>query len=184
MIDWNSYELKFNEKFDSIVNWMTSEFNKIRIGRATPAILDGILVDAYDEKMNFNQIANISVSDARTLVIKPYDRSLLKNITTAISASNLGINPQVDADSIRLSFPSPTEEMRKELVKKAKAIAEDAKVDIRRLRQTLQDDFKKDTNALEDDKKYFNNELDIITKKANQKIDELFTHREKEILTI
>lgn len=184
MIDWNSYKLKFEDKFDSIINWMTTEFNKIRIGRATPAILDGILVDAYDEKMNFNQIANISVADARTLVIKPYDRSLLKNITTALSASNLGINPQVDADSIRLSFPSPTEDMRKELVKKAKSIAENAKVEVRRLRQSLQDDFKKDANALEDDKKYFNDELDIITKKANQKIEELFSTREKEILTI
>ncbi|MDE5651669.1 MAG: ribosome recycling factor [Ureaplasma sp.] len=183
-MDWNSYKLKFEDKFDSIINWMTTEFNKIRIGRATPAILDGILVDAYDEKMNFNQIANISVADARTLVIKPYDRSLLKNITTALSASNLGINPQVDADSIRLSFPSPTEDMRKELVKKAKSIAENAKVDVRRLRQSLQDDFKKDANALEDDKKYFNDELDIITKKANQKIEELFSTREKEILTI
>ncbi len=184
MIDWNSYKSKFDEKFNSILNWMTTEFNKIRIGRATPAILDGILVDAYDEKMNFNQIANISVADARTLVIKPYDRSLIKNITTSLSTSNLGINPQVDADSIRLTFPSPTEDMRKELVKKAKSIAENAKVDVRKLRQSLQDDFKKDANALEDDKKYFNDELDAITKKSNQKIEELFNTREKEILTI
>ncbi|MDE5617419.1 MAG: ribosome recycling factor [Ureaplasma sp.] len=183
-MDWNSYKSKFDEKFNSILNWMTTEFNKIRIGRATPAILDGILVDAYDEKMNFNQIANISVADARTLVIKPYDRSLIKNITTSLSTSNLGINPQVDADSIRLTFPSPTEDMRKELVKKAKSIAENAKVDVRKLRQSLQDDFKKDANALEDDKKYFNDELDAITKKSNQKIEELFNTREKEILTI
>ena len=107
---------------------MNSEFNKVRVGRANPAILDDIIVEAYDDKMKINQIANISIPESRVLIIKPYDRSLVKNIGNAIAVANIGINPQIDSDLVRLTFPAPTEESRKECTKKTKLIAEETKV--------------------------------------------------------
>lgn len=184
MIDFLIYKQQFESDFDSINEWLLSEFAKLRIGKANPAILDDILVHAYDDKMPINQLANLSIPDPRTLVIKPYDKSTLKDIAAAINAANIGINPQVDADVIRLTFKAPTEDDRKLLVKKAKSLAEDAKIKVRRSRQNLQDEFKKDANALEDDKKYFQNELDSITKNFNKKIEEELAKREKEIMTI
>lgn len=184
MINFDIYKKQFENDFYSINEWMLSEFAKLRIGKASPAILDDILVHAYDDKMPINQLANLSIPDPRTLVIKPYDKSTLKDIAAAINAANIGINPQVDADVIRLTFKAPTEEDRKVLVKKAKSLAEEAKIRVRRSRQNLQDEFKKDLSALEDDKKYFQNELDLITKSFNKKIEEELAKREKEIMTI
>lgn len=184
MIDFLIYKQQFESDFEAINEWLLSEFAKLRIGKANPAILDDILVHAYDDKMPINQLANLSIPDPRTLVIKPYDKSTLKDIAAAINAANIGINPQVDADVIRLTFKAPTEDDRKLLAKKAKSLAEDAKIKVRRSRQNLQDEFKKDANALEDDKKYFQNELDSITKNFNKKIEEELAKREKEIMTI
>lgn len=184
MINWKDYEKAYNEAVEPIFSWMQHEFSKLRIGRASPAILDGILVSAYGDDLPINQVANISIPDARTLVIKPYDKSVLKDIAGAINAANLGVNPQVDADLIRITFAAPTEQARKDLVKKAKAIAEDAKVKVRRARQDIQDLFKKDASAVEDDKKYFQNELDTMTKSINKKIEDALASREKDIMTI
>ncbi|MCV3743639.1 ribosome recycling factor [Ureaplasma sp. ES3154-GEN] len=183
-MDFKIYENKMNSEKDHVLKWMQSEFAKLRTGRATPGVLDGILADYYGSPTPINQMANINVMDARTLVIKPYDKSTIKNINTAINASNLGINPLVDADVIRLTFPAPTEELRKDLVKKAKQISEDTKVKVRKIRQNLQDEFKKDTSALEDDKKFFQTKLDELTKKVNKEIEDLFANKEKDILTI
>lgn len=184
MIDWKKYENIFHEQTKPVLEWMHHEFNKIRVGRANPTILDDILVEAYDDKTKINQIANISVPEPRILVIKPYDRSLLKNISAAISAANIGIHPQTDSDLVRLTFPAPTEDSRKECLKKVKLIAEEAKVGIRKVRQHLQDEFKKDTEAVEDDKKYFQEKLDTITKEINKVIDKDLEVRDKEIMTI
>lgn len=184
MINFDIYKKQFESDFEAINDWLLTEFSKLRIGKANPAILDDILVHAYDDKMPINQLANLSIPDPRTLVIKPYDKNTLKDIAAAINAANIGINPQVEADVIRLIFKAPTEDDRKLLVKKAKSISEDAKIKIRRSRQNLQDEFKKDPNVLEDDKKYFQNELDTITKNFNKKIDEELIKREKEIMTI
>lgn len=184
MINFKTYEAAFNELTAPIFSWMQHEFSKLRVGRASPAILDGILVSAYGEEMPINQIANISIPEARVLIIKPYDKSTLKDIAGAINAANLGVNPQVDADLIRITFAAPTEQTRKDLVKKAKAISEEAKVKIRRARQDIQDLFKKDPDVVDDDKKYFQTELDNITKLANKQIEDAFAIREKEIMTI
>ena len=184
MINWKDYEKAFNEAVEPAFAWMQNEFNKLRVGRASPAILDGILVEAYGDQMPINQIANISIPEARTLIIKPYDKSVLKDIAGAINAANIGVNPQVDADLIRLTFAAPTEQARKDLVKKAKAISEEAKVKVRRARQDIQDLFKKDANAVEDDKKYFQTELDALTKVVNKRIEDALEIREKEIMTI
>ena len=185
MFDWKKYEFKFLEEEALVLEWMNSEFNKIRVGRANPAILDNIVVEAYDDKMKINQIANISIPESKVLVIKPYDRSLVKNIGIAITNANIGINPQIDSDLVRLTFPAPTEESRKECTKKTKAIAEEAKVRIRKNRLKLQDLFKNEAeNNLDDDKKYFQTQLDEITRQANKKIDSALEVRNKEIMTI
>ncbi len=184
MFDFEKYKKIFESNFDKVNDWLLTEFSKLRIGKATPAILDNILVNAYDDKMPINQLANLNIPDARTLIIKPYDKSTLKEIAAAINAANIGINPQVDADVIRLIFKAPTEDDRKLLVKKAKTLAEEAKIRIRRIRQEIQDEFKKEQNILDDDKKYFQTELDNITKVFNKKIDDELAKREKEIMTI
>ncbi|GAA5414712.1 ribosome recycling factor [Ureaplasma ceti] len=184
MINWKDYESAFNTEVEPIIEWMQHEFGKLRMGRATPAILDGILVEAYGEEMPIIQVANISIPDARTLIIKPYDKSILKDLAGAINGANLGVNPQVDADLIRITFAAPTEAARKDLVKKAKSISEDAKVKVRRARQDIQDLFKKDATAVEDDKKYFQTQLDTMTKAINKDIEEALAKREKEIMTI
>lgn len=184
MFDWKKYEEMFNERVKSVFEWMSHEFTKIRVGRADPTILNDILVEAYGEKTKINQIANISVPEPRVLVIKPYDRSLLKDLASAIAAANIGVHPQIDADLIRLTFAAPTEETRKECIKKLKLIAEEAKVGIRKSRQHVQDEFKKDTDVQEDDKKYFQNQLDKVTKEVNKEVEDHLETREKEIMTI
>lgn len=184
MINWDQYANEFNTKVEPVLEWMHVEFNKIRVGRANPTILNDIFVEAYDEKTHINQIANINTPEPRILTIKPYDRSLLKNLASAISAANIGINPQVDGDLVRLTFPAPTEESRKECLKKVKLIAEEAKVGVRKIRQDLQDEFKKDPDAVEDDKKYFQTELDNLTREINKKIDLAVDERNEEIMTI
>ncbi|WP_031489146.1 ribosome recycling factor [Ureaplasma canigenitalium] len=183
-MDFKVYDKMFKEQAEHVYTFMHNEFIKLRTGRASPSILDGILVDYYGSPTPINQTANISVPEPRILMIKPYDKSIIKDIVTALNGSNLNINPQVDADAIRLTFQAPTEDMRKQLAKKAKQIGEEAKIRIRHIRQEIQDAFKKEQSSIEDDKKHFQNELDKLTKEINNKVDELVLHKEKEIMTI
>lgn len=182
-MEWNFYEKGFSEKADHVIKWLQDEFSKLRTSRITPTALDHIKVDAYGELQPIKNIANISSPEPRVLIIKAYDPSLYKEIANAINTSGLGVNPQIDADKIRLSFPALTEDIRKDIAKKAKAIAEDSKVKIRRVRQTIQDEYRKD-DLSDDDKKYFNSELDKVTKKFNEQIEKLLESKTKEILTI
>lgn len=184
MFDWKKYQELFVLEFDKTFNWMNSEFSKLQSGRANPNLFSDLKVSAYGEFTPLNQLANIAIPEPRTLTIKAYDRSILKDIMTAINAANLGLNPQLDADLIRINFPAPTEETRKNLVKKAKQIVEDAKVKVRLIRQNLQDNFKKEPDVLEDDKKHFQTELDKITKEYNSKLENAFANKEKDIMTI
>ena len=126
----SSPELKiYEEKMNKTVSVMTSEFASIRAGRANPAVLDKVLVDYYGTPTKIREMASVSVSEARVLVIQPYDKSALKNIERAIQTSDIGINPTNDGSIIRLVFPELTEERRKELVKDVKKKGEAAKVD-------------------------------------------------------
>lgn len=184
MLDWKKYQKQFEEDVAEPMHWLKTEFSKLRVGRASPTILDDVKVEVYGEHMSINQVANVSVPDPRTLLIKPYDKQTVKEIVAGINAANLGINPQVDADAIRLTFQAPTEDARKQLVKKAKALAEETKVKIRRVRQDLADEFKKDEATVEDDKKYFQTQLDEITKQQNKKVDDLLSQAETEIMKI
>jgi ribosome recycling factor len=163
---------------------MDQEFARIRSGRVSLNILDIVKVEAYGEFMNLNQVANLQIVDARQILIKPYDRAQMHDIAKAISASPLGVSPQVNADNIRLIFPTQTEENRIQKVKKAKEILEQAKQKMRDVRKEVQGMYKKLQGVSEDLLRYFEDELNNITKAYNNKLEESFNKKEAELLTI
>lgn len=183
-MEWKNYEEKFNEKVQVAFDWLESEFSKIRTGRVSATVLEHVRVNSYGEMVSIQNVANVSVPEARTLIIKPYDISTIKDIAAGINQANIGVNPQVDADKIRLNFPPLTEDMRKDLVKKAKVLAEDTKVKIRKVRQDIQDMYKKDNELTEDQKKSYATNLDNVTKKYNSKVETLLEEKSKDILVI
>ncbi len=163
------------------------ELTTVRAGRANPAVLDRIQVDYYGPPTAINAMAAISVSKARVLVIQPWDMSALKNIEKAILASDIGITPTNDGKVLRLAFPQPTEERRKELVKKVKADGEEAKVTVRNARRDALDKLKamkKNSEITEDDMKSIEKDLQKVTDKAVDDIDAVVADKEKEIMTV
>ncbi|MBR5272605.1 MAG: ribosome recycling factor [Clostridia bacterium] len=175
------------ERMEKSLVALNNEFNSIRAGRASAASLDRISVDYYGAPTPINQMAAISVTDGRTLVIQPWDKTSLDSICKAIQASELGINPQNDGVVIRLNFPQPTEERRRELVKEASKKAEDAKVAIRSIRRDSMDKLKamkKDSVITEDDQRDGEKQLQDITDKYVKEIDVMYAKKEKEILEI
>ncbi len=179
--------LEAEEKMDKSVSYLKSEFLQIRAGRANPHVLDKIMVDYYGQMSPINQVGNISVSDGKCLVISPWDKSLLKGIEKAISASNIGINPINDGTVIRLVFPDLTEERRKELVKQVKKMAEDNKVAVRNSRRDALDTFKKMKNAKEitdDEYADFEAKIEKATTKSIEIIDKAQQEKEKDLMTV
>ena len=183
-----SPELKpYEEKMNKTINVMTSEFASIRAGRATPAVLDKVLVDYYGTPTKIREMASVSVSEARVLVIQPYDKSSLKNIERAIQTSDIGINPANDGTVLRLTFPQLTEERRKEIVKQVSRMAEESKVAIRSIRRDANDRFKamkKNGEATEDDVKSLETQMQKLTDKFVEEIEKLAAAKEKEVLSI
>ena len=177
----------YDEKMGKTIKVLKSEFDGIRAGRANPAVLDKITADYYGVPTPINQMAAISVAEARILVIQPWDKSTLKDIEKAIQKSDLGINPTNDGSVLRIAFPQLTEERRKELCKDVRKLAEDAKVAIRSIRRDANDKFKamKKKNELsEDDLKDYEKEMQDLTDKYVKEIDEISKVKEKEILSI
>ena len=177
----------YDEKMGKTIKVLKSEFDGIRAGRANPAVLDKITADYYGVPTPINQMAAISVAEARILVIQPWDKSTLKIIEKAIQRSDLGINPTNDGSVLRIAFPQLTEERRKELCKDVRKLAEDAKVAIRSIRRDANDKFKamKKKNELsEDDLKDYEKEMQDLTDKYVKEIDEISKVKEKEILSI
>jgi ribosome recycling factor len=175
------------EKMSKSISVLKSEYASIRAGRATPAVLDKIRVDYYGTPTPINQMAAISVAEARILNIQPWDISTLHSIEKAIQQSELGINPQNDGRIIRLVFPQLTEEKRRELAKDVRKKAEDAKVAIRSIRRDCIDKIKKMEKAseiTEDDLKEGEKELQDITDKYIKEVDSVATDKEKEIMEI
>ncbi|MBR5774191.1 MAG: ribosome recycling factor [Clostridia bacterium] len=175
------------ERMEKSLVSLNNEFNSIRAGRASAASLDRIAVDYYGVPTPINQMAAISVTDGRTLVIQPWDKSTLDAIAKAIQASDLGINPQNDGVVIRLNFPQPTEERRRELVKEAAKKAEDAKVAIRSIRRDSMDKLKamkKESLITEDDQRDGEKQLQDITDKYIKEVETMYSKKEKEILEI
>ena len=183
-----SPELKvYEEKMNKTLGVMTSEFASIRAGRANPAVLDKVLVDYYGTPTKIREMASVSVSEARVLVIQPYDKGSLRNIERAIQTSDIGINPANDGTVLRLTFPQLTEERRKEIVKQVARLAEDSKVAIRSIRRDANDRFKtmkKNGEATEDDVKSLETQIQKLTDKFVAEIDKLAEAKEKEILSI
>ena len=175
------------EKMNKCIAALEREFSTIRAGRANPAVLDRVMVDYYGTPTQINAMAAVSVADARVLVIQPWDVSALKNIEKAINASDIGITPANDGKVLRLAFPQPTEERRKELVKQIKADGDEAKVTIRNVRRDTMDKFKamkKNSEITEDDVKSLEKDLQKVTDKAVADVDAAVAVKEKEIMTV
>jgi len=174
-------------KMDKAIAAMESDFAGIRAGRANPAILDKVTVDYYGTATPIAQVGTVSVPDPRMLMIQPWDASILKDIEKAILASDLGLNPNNDGKVIRLNFPAPTEERRKELTKSVSKRAEEAKVAVRNIRRDAIDSAKtqkKNNEITEDDLKSAETEIQKITDKAIKEIDDLAAAKSKEIMEI
>ena len=175
------------EKMEKSVSSLKHEYNSIRAGRANAAILDKIQVDYYGCPTPVNQMAAISVPEARILAIQPWDASTLTLIEKAILASDIGINPSNDGRIIRLVFPALTEERRKQLSKEVSQYAEEAKVGVRNIRRDSIDKIKamkKNSEITEDDQKYAEEEIQKITDEFIKKIDEVASAKTKEIMEI
>ena len=178
---------EYNRKMDKTLEVLASDFGAVRAGRANSQVLDRISVPYYGVDTPIDQVASISSPDPRTLVIQPWDGSLLKPIEKAIQVSDLGINPQNDGRIIRLVFPQLTEERRKELTKQVKKYGEDAKVAIRNIRRDGMDYIKKalkKSEITEDDQKKGEKELQDLTDKYIKKVDEMCAKKEKELMEI
>jgi len=177
----------FDEKMTKTVSVLEQEYASIRAGRANASVLNKLVVDYYGAATPINQMAAVSVSEARILVIQPWDRSTLKNIEKAILASDIGINPQNDGTAIRLVFPPLTEERRKELSKKVEKTAEDSKVAIRSIRRDAMEKYKamkKASEITEDDLKNYEKDIQDLTDKYCKNIDNIAAAKKKEIMEI
>ena len=172
-------ELKMMSSIENYEKRLTT----IRAGRANPAMLNGIMVEAYGVENPINMLANVSVHEGKQLFIKPFDRNNLKSIEHAINESNLGINPINNGETIILTVPSLTEETRKDYVKQAKAMAEDAKVALRNVRQDANTQIK-NSECTEDEKKSLENDIQDLINKYNKKIEEIYSEKEKELMAI
>ncbi len=178
---------KAQEKMDKSLNVLISDYGTIRAGRANPGVLDKVTVDYYDTPTPINQLATVSVSEARVLVVQPWDKTLLVPIQKAIQASDVGINPQNDGSVLRLMFPQMTEEDRKKIVKEVKKMGEDTKVAVRSIRRDAIDkikNMKKKNEITEDDVKNGEEKIQKVTDKMVKKIDETVAAKEKEVLSI
>ncbi|MBR3970069.1 MAG: ribosome recycling factor [Ruminococcus sp.] len=175
------------EKMIKSLGALDKEFAAVRAGRANPAVLDKVMVDYYGAPTPVNQMAAISVAEARILVIQPWDKSSLKLIEKAIQSSDIGINPTNDGNVIRLAFPQLTEERRKELCKSIKKYGEDCKVAIRSIRRDTMDKLKamkKNSEITEDDLKDCEKKVQDLTDKFCADADNAVTAKEKEIMTV
>ena len=178
---------EIKEKMDKSIDNLNEKFSEVRAGRANPAILNKVKIDYYGTPTPINQVAGVSVPEARLIVIQPWDMSILKEIEKAILASDIGINPNNDGKVIRLAFPELTEERRKEIVKDIKKLAEDCKVSVRNSRREGMDlakKLQKDGEITEDELKSAENKIQELTDKSIDEIDKLLDNKEKEIMSI
>ena len=178
---------EFQRKMEKTLDVLASDFAAVRAGRANAQVLVRITVEYYGQPSPINQVGTVSSPDPRTLVIQPWDGSLLKKIEKAIQTSDLGINPQNDGRVIRLVFPQLTEERRRELTKQVKKYGEDAKVAVRNIRRDAMDyvkALKKKSEITEDDQKKAEKDLQDLTDKYIKKVDEACAVKEKELMEL
>ena len=175
------------ERMEKSIGAFKEKLSEIRAGRANPAILNKVKIDYYGTPTPINQVAGVSVPEARLIVIQPWDVSVLKDIEKAILASDIGLNPNNDGKVIRLAFPELTEERRKELVKDIRKMAEEAKVAVRAVRRDGIDEFKakqKNSEITEDELKIAENDIQKITDKKIEEIDTILEKKEKEVMSV
>ena len=171
------------QKMEKTVESLKKELQTVKTGRANPQVLNKVEVVYYGSPMPLNQIATISAPEAQVLMIKPFDKNILKDIEKAILASNLGYNPGNDGETIRIVIPELTEERRRELVKQVKALAEDSKVTVRNLRREALEDIKK-CELPEDQAKGMENDVQDMVNDYNKKIEAKLKEKEQELLTV
>lgn len=175
------------QKMDKTLEALRGEFSKLRTGRASVGLLDGIRVDVYGTLMPLNQMATIGVSDSRTLVITPWDKTTIPELEKSIHKSDIGLQPMSDGKVVRISIPALTEERRKDLAKIGKKVAEESRVGIRNTRREANEVVKKlqkDSKISEDDLKKWEGEIQKLTDQAIAQIDSLLVNKEKEILEV
>lgn len=175
------------ERMNKCIESLKRELSVLRTGRASAAMLDNINVNYYGVPTPINQTAQITIPEPRQLVVKPYDKSLLGDVERAINEANIGLTPNNDGEVIRLNVPSLTEERRKELAKKVKSFAEDAKVAVRNVRRDANDELKKaekNNEMTEDDLKADTEEVQKLTDKKIKEVDTIASEKEKDIMTI
>lgn len=182
----NNYP-EIETRMTKAVSALTEQLHTLRAGRANPAVLDKLRVEYYGTMSKISEVAAVSVPEPRLLVIQPWDASLLKEIEKTIQTSDIGINPSNDGKVIRLLFPQPTEERRKELVKECKKYGEDGKVAIRNIRRDAIDKYKKmekNHEITEDDLKGAEEDIQKMTDKFIKEIDGIISEKEKEIMAV
>ncbi len=178
-------EILFNteEKMENTINSLEHKFANVRAGRANPAMLDGIMVEYYGTPTPLKSLANISIPEARQLMIKPFDKSILGGIEKAIFEANLGVTPNNNGECIFIVIPALTEDRRKELVKQVKSLAEEGKIALRNIRQDANNGIKK-LELPEDEEKQGNEEVQELINKYNKIIDEKLKEKEQDLMSI
>jgi ribosome recycling factor len=176
---------EMSQKMEKTIEALRREFNRMRTGRASTSILEGIRVECYGTQMRLNQVASTTTPESRLLVIQPWDQSIIGNIEKAILKSDLGLTPMSDGKLIRISIPPLTEERRKELAKMAKKTAEDSKIALRNHRREANEmlkELKKESEVSEDEMYKYQEKVQKITDEFIEKIDNIENEKEKEIL--
>lgn len=175
--------MNLEQKMDKVIVALENKFINIRAGRANPAMLNGIMVEYYGVPSTIQSLANVTVPEARQLMIKPFDRSTLKDIERAINEANIGITPTNNGEIIILTIPELTEDRRREYVKQAREMAEEARVALRNIRQDENNSIKREEYP-EDEEKMLLNEVQEVINKYNKIIDEKLKEKEKELMTV
>jgi ribosome recycling factor len=178
---------KARQRMDGAIEALRREFAGVRTGKASPALLDSVKVDAYGSHMPLNQVGTVTAPEARMLMVQPWDKSLLKAIEKALRESDLGLNPSNDGQNIRIPIPPLTEERRKEYVRLVHKLTEEARVAVRNVRRDANDEIKhrqKDEGLSEDDIRREQGEVQKLTDQYIAKIEELMKHKEAEIMEV
>ena len=175
--------LSTEEKMESTIISLENRFTNVRAGRANPSMLDGIVVEYYGVPTPLKQLANISVPEARQLMVKPFDKSILGSIEKAIFEANLGVTPNNNGECVFIVIPALTEDRRKELVKQVKSLAEEGKIALRNIRQDANNGIKK-LELPEDEEKQGNEEVQELINKYNKIIDEKLKEKEQDLMSI
>jgi len=181
------YLKEVTPRYDRVVEELKTTLSGLRTGRANPAMVENISVPAYESTTELKGLASITAEDATTLVVSPWDKNLLQAVEKAIRDADLGINPAVDGEIVRINLPPMTEENRKQLVKKVHGMLEDAKIKLRKTREDTRDtvsEMEKEKEIGEDEKYKILDEIDTVTREYTEKIDEIGKKKETAILTV